>query len=270
MISIDLHEISAHAEADFNNETLAKCFSCLELTSLNTTDNAANISAMIKKVNDFPAAFPDMPEIAAVCVYPSMLKTVLTTLTSQNVEIVSVSGGFPASQTFREVQLAEAVRAYDEGADEIDIVLSAGKFLNGEYEEVAEDIRTIANIGGRFKVILETGALKTAESIYKAATIAMENGANFIKTSTGKFEPAATPEAFLTMTKAAKDFYKSVGRRVGLKAAGGIVTSRDAVLYRSIVKYVLGDEACTPQYFRIGASRLANNLLMDIKGKNWF
>ena len=270
MIFTDLHEISASVEADFNEETLAECFSCLELTSLNLTDNTTSVSAMIGKVNDFHAAFPDLPEIAAVCVYPSMLKTVRKTLAKQNVEIVSVSGGFPTAQTFREVQLAEAVRAYDEGAEEIDIVLSVGKFLDGEYEEVAEDIRTIANIGGRFKVILETGALKTAESIYKAATIAMENGANFIKTSTGKFEPAATPEAFLTMARATKDFYENTGKRVGLKAAGGIVTSRDAVLYRSIAKCILGDEACSPKYFRIGASRLANNLLTDINGKSWF
>ena len=270
MIFNDLDKILAQAEVDFTEKTLAKCFACLELTSLNLTDNAANISAMIRKVNDFASAFPDMPEIAAVCVYPSMLKTVRETLTRQKVETVSVSGGFPAAQTFRTVQVAEAVKAYEEGAEEIDIVLPVGKFLNGEYEELAEDIKAIANIGGRFKVILETGALKTAESIYRAAMIAMENGANFIKTSTGKFEPAATPEAFLTMAQAVRDFYGRTGKRIGLKAAGGIVTSRDAVLYRSIAMYVLGEESCTPQYFRIGASRLANNLLIDIKGKNWF
>ncbi|MDR2563772.1 MAG: deoxyribose-phosphate aldolase [Prevotellaceae bacterium] len=261
----------AHTEDGYKDKNLfAKCFACLELTSLNFTDNASSISAMIKKVNDFPSAFPDMPEIAAVCVFPSMLKTVRENLARQKVEIISVSGGFPAAQTFRTVQIAEAVNAYTEGADEIDVVLSVGKFLDGEYEEVAKDIRVIADIGRRFKVILETGALKTSESIYKAAMIAMENGANFIKTSTGKFEPAATHEAFMTMALAVRDFRERTGKNIGLKAAGGIVTSKDAVIYRSIVKHVLGEDSCTPQYFRIGASRLANNLLMDIEGKNWF
>ncbi|MDR3180848.1 MAG: deoxyribose-phosphate aldolase [Prevotellaceae bacterium] len=245
--------------------TWAQCLSFIDLTSLNATDTPEKISAMAEKVNRFPAAFPGVPHVAAICVYPALVPAVKQSLQLPGVQIAAVGAGFPASQTFIEVKCDECKRAVDAGAHEIDIVISLGTFLAGNHNRVQEEIGKIkAAIGhAHLKVILETGAL-TPEQIHAASQIAIEAGADFIKTSTGKMEPAATPEAAWIMAHAIKAHYVKTGKKTGLKPAGGIVTAADALVYYAIVKEVLGDEWLTPSLFRLGASRLANNLLTGL------
>lgn len=254
---------------NIDKEILKTCFSCIDLTSLNHTDNTKNISEMVNKVNNLSTNFPGMPNVAAICVYPAMVSEVKALLKTENVKIASVAGGFPSSQTFIGIKIAECLEAINAGADELDIVISVGEFISGNYDKVADEIYKIKKEIGtvHLKVILETGTLNSPELIYKASCIAMDSGADFIKTSTGKTLPAATPEAFYTMAVAARDFYNKQGRRIGLKAAGGIVSAKEAFVYFNIVKNELGCEYLVPEYFRIGASRLANNLLSEIEVK---
>jgi deoxyribose-phosphate aldolase len=240
----------------------AQCLSFIDLTSLNATDTPAQITTMTEKVNQFPATFPNFPHVAAICVYPALVPTVKRSLQLPGVQIAAVGAGFPASQTFIEVKCDECKRAVDAGAHEIDIVISLGAFLAGDHNRVQEEIRKIKVVIGHahLKVILETGAL-TPEQIHTASQIAIEAGADFIKTSTGKMEPAATPEAAWIMAHVIKTHYAKTGKKIGLKPAGGIVTANDALIYYAIVKDVLGSAWLTPSLFRLGASRLANNLL---------
>lgn len=250
-----------------NVETLQFLFSCLDLTSLNTTDNQKQIKEFVNKVNDFTANFPEVPNVAAICVFPSLVSEVKEALWVPEINIASVAAGFPSSQTFIEVKIAETSLAVYAGANEIDVVIPVGEFLNGNYVLLFDEISEIKAACGKakLKVILETGALITAKNIKTAAILAMEAGADFIKTSTGKFDPAATLEAAYVMTNAIKEFNKKSKRKVGFKPAGGISTTDDALKYYTIVKEVLGDKWLTPDLFRIGASRLANHLLSDIK-----
>jgi len=247
-------------------EFLKKVFSFIDLTSLNTEDNAAVARRLCRNVNSFPAEFPGLPNVAAICVYPSLLEVVKTNLTAPGVKTAVVGAGFPSSQTFLSVKLAECQLLASKGADEIDIVISAGRFLAGDCRYVADEIALIREAIGEvhLKVILETGKLRTAENIRAASLIAMESGADFIKTSTGKENPAATPEAVYIMAKAIRDYYTHTGKKVGIKPAGGIALPGDAFDYLTIVMEILGDDWCTPEFFRIGASRLANNLLSEI------
>ena len=250
-------------------DKLKLCFSCIDLTSLNHTDNENTISALVEKVNQIGTKFAGIPNVAAICVYPSLVSVVKKTLTNKNVKIASVAGGFPASLTFSDVKILECTEAVKSGANELDIVLPVGEFLQGNYDKVLKEIafikqKTLAHL----KVILETGTLKTPEMIEKASWIAMEAGADFIKTSTGKTEPAATCNAFAVMANAVKSFYEKTGRQVGLKAAGGIVEANDAMEYFAIVEDILGENYLNSEYFRIGASRLANNLLSEIVGES--
>jgi deoxyribose-phosphate aldolase len=241
-------------------------FSCIDLTSLNATDSAAQGNKIALKVSEFKQNFPQLPTVAAICVYPTLLGPIKKNLQTSEVKLASVSGGFPSSQTFLDVKVLETMMAIDNGANEVDIVLNLGDFLNEDYESVKREIRTLkAAIGDtHLKVILETGALKSYSKIWKASMISMEAGADFIKTSTGKFDPAATPEAAWIMCRAIKLFYEKTQIKVGFKAAGGITETNDALVYLAIVKEVLGDEWLTKDLFRIGASRLANNLLTSI------
>jgi deoxyribose-phosphate aldolase len=255
-------------EKTSENETIEvykRCFNSIDLTSLNSTDNTTNIRSMVEKVNAFADRFSDMPSVAAICVYPNFSGIVRKTL-SVPVGVAAVSAGFPSSQTFIEIKVAETALAVHDGASEIDVVISVGSFLNGQYEEVFEELSELkaACRDAHLKVILETGALKHASEIKKASLLAMEAGADFIKTSTGKMNPAATPEAAYVMCNAIKDYYKKTGRKVGFKPAGGIVTPEDAVNYYTIVKEILGDEWLNNGLFRLGASRVANNLLTSI------
>ena len=244
-------------------------FHCIDLTTLNTTDSDQSVMRFTQNVNRFDEEFPDMKNVAAICVYPCFAEIVKDTLEVEDVKIACVSGGFPSSQTFSEVKVAETAMALMEGADEIDIVISVGKFLSGDYEAMCDEIQELKETckEHHLKVILETGALRTAENIKKASILSMYAGADFIKTSTGKQQPAATPEAAYVMCQAIKEYYAETGIRIGFKPAGGINTVDDAIAYYTIVEEVLGKEWLDNSLFRLGTSRLANLLLSDILGK---
>ncbi|MDP3452306.1 MAG: deoxyribose-phosphate aldolase [Bacteroidales bacterium] len=270
----ELEEIINRAEGRKDRKILADSLSFIDLTSLNSKDTKSVIVSMTERVNRFRENFPLEPQVAAICVYPNFAKTVKETLTDKQVKIAVVAGVFPSSQSFPEIKRAECAMAVEAGADEVDIVLSLNHFLSGEYKEAAEEISLMKRAvgGAHLKVILESGVIEDPLLIYKASMLAMEAGADFIKTSTGKMEPAATPEAALVMCKAIRDFYNLTGVKVGFKPAGGVVTCNDAVKYYTIVETILGSEWLNSSLFRIGASRLANNLLSELKGEtiNYF
>lgn len=253
-----------------NDTRQAKEFllSCLDLTSLHTEDTEESTLRLIERINRFNDEFEDLEHVAAVCLYPSMIHLASQSLEADDVAIAAVSAGFPHSQTFPEVKMAETALCLKDGATEIDIVLNVGKFLSGDYEAVCDEIEEQKALCGEkpLKVILETGALRTARQIKRAAILALYAGADFIKTSTGKQQPAATPEAALVMCSTLREYYEKTGRKAGFKAAGGLNSVRDALTYYTIVKEVLGEEWLSPAYFRLGTSRLANLLLSDITG----
>ena len=252
------------------NDVKRFLFSTIEITSLTVTDNEDSILALTEKINDFTEENPTFPHPAAICVYPRFAKIVSESLEADGVEITCVAGGFPSSQTFPEVKTIETSLALKDGATEIDIVLPVGFFLAGDYEQVCDEIEEAKAIVGEesnLKVILETGALKTGENIKKAAILSMYSGADFIKTSTGKIEVSATPMAVYVMCQAIKEYFDTTGRKVGIKIAGGVRTTEQAVAYYTIVKEVLGKEWLYTEFFRIGASSLANNILTDLTGK---
>ena len=259
--------LKEHFAENNNCEVWKQCLHQIDLTTLNGDDTTAKVATMAQHVNDFHKHYPDIPNVAAMCVYPAMVETVKNTLT-ENIGIAAVAAGFPASQTFIEVKVAEAAMAVAAGATEIDIVISIGKFLEKQYQEVFDEISEIkaAVRSAHLKVILETGALKTAENIYKASILAMAAGADFIKTSTGKIAVNATPEATYVMCHAIKDWYEKTGEKVSFKPAGGVSTTDEAVQHYTLVKEILGKDWLNNQSFRFGASRLANNLLSSIIG----
>lgn len=244
-------------------------FNCIDLTTLKSTDSPVSVSNFTENVNRFETEHPEMKNVAAICVYPNFAPVVRAVLEVSEVDIACVSGGFPSSQTFPEVKIAETALAVEGGADEIDIVLNQGDFLDGDYEGVCDEISELKEACGdaRLKVILETGALKTAEKIRNASVLAMYSGADFIKTSTGKDCPGASLEAAYVMCQCIKEYYQQSGRMVGFKPAGGVRTPEEAVSYYCIVREILGEEWLTNEYFRIGASGLANNLLSVIWGQ---
>ncbi len=261
--------ISAEYDSNNNQVVYKTCLSLIDLTSLNSTDTTAQIVAFTEKVNQFNGSFPHLPNVGAICVSPSLVSTVSSTLLLPEVGIASVAAGFPMSQTFIEVKVAETALCVMEGATEIDVVISIGKFLEGNYDEVLEELSEIkaACREAHLKVIIESGALESASNIKKASLLAMAAGADFIKTSTGKMPVAATLEATYVMCSAIKEWYEQTGQKVCYKPAGGIVTTEDAVKHYTLVKHILGDEWLNNKMFRIGASRLANNLLSSIEGK---
>ncbi|VBB48071.1 Deoxyribose-phosphate aldolase [uncultured Paludibacter sp.] len=261
--------LSKYFDENNTKEVYKKCLNLIDLTSLNGTDTEGEITSMMKKVNEFEVNFPDLQNVAAVCVYPAMVPVVKANLT-EPIGIASVAAGFPASQTFIEVKVAETAMAVMEGATEIDVVISLGKFLEGKYDEVFEELEEIKTScrEAHLKVILETGALTNAADIKKASVLSMAANADFIKTSTGKIPVAATTEATYVMCTAIKEWYEKTGIKVGYKPAGGIVTTEDAVKHYTLVKEILGEEWLNNEMFRFGASRLANNLLTSIEGRN--
>ena len=261
--------IGKHLDENDNSEVKKQLFHCIDLTTLKCTDSEESVMKFTEKVNEFVDKYPDLDNVAAICVYPNMAEIVSDTLEADNVKIACVSGGFPSSQTFMEVKVAETAMAIHTGAEEIDIVMPVGKFLCEDYEGMCDEIGELKDICGEkpLKVILETGALRSASNIKKAALLAMYSGADFIKTSTGKEAISATPEAALVMCEAIKEYYQETGRKVGFKAAGGIDTVKKALAYYTIVKEVLGEEWLNNGLFRIGASRLANQLLSGITGE---
>ena len=262
------HIIEKYVAENNTQEVKKFLFNCIDLTTLKTEDSEESVLKFTERVNDFEDKYPDLKNVAAICVYPCFAKIVSQSLEVEDVNIACVSAGFPSSQTFTEVKVAETALALADGATEIDIVISVGKFLSGDYEGMCDEIEEIKTICGErhLKTILETGALKTAENIMKASILSMYSGADFIKTSTGKQEPAATPEAAYVMCRAIKLFYDKTGVKVGFKAAGGVKTPEDAALYYTIVKMILGPEWLNPRLFRIGASSVANSLISAIEG----
>ena len=254
-----------------NDTTEVKKFllGSVELTTLKTTDSEDSVLAFTEKVNKFDETYPDLPHVATICVYPCFAKTVSESLEVDGVEIACVSGSFPSSQALIEVKVAETALAIKDGATEIDIVMPVGKFLSGDYEGVADEIEELKEVCGehKMKVILETGCLKTAENIKKASLLAMYAGADYIKTSTGKLEPAATPEAAYVMCQAIKEYYDETGIQIGFKPAGGLNSVMDALIYYTIVKEVLGEKWLTNEWLRLGTSRLANLILSEVVGE---
>lgn len=261
--------LADHKQENMTESVYRFLFNTIDLTTLNATDSPQSIAAFVERVNAFDNEYPQLPNVAAICTYPNFAQVVRTVLDVSKVDVCCVSGGFPSSQTFPEVKVAETALAVDGGADEIDIVLNLGNFLDGDYEEVCDEIAEIKHAcrDSRLKVILETGALKSAKNIKAASVLALYSGADFLKTSTGKGYPGASLEAAYVMASCIKEYYEKTGTRVGFKAAGGVSTAEEAVEYYTIVKEVLGEEWLSNEYFRIGASRLANNLLSTILGK---
>ena len=266
-----VHKIIAEKVPENDNMDVKRfLFGSIELTTLKTTDSETSVLAFTERVNDFDNEYPDLPHVATICVYPCFAKTVAESLEVDGVEIACVSGSFPSSQARIEVKIAETSLAVADGATEIDIVMPVGKFLSGDYEGVCDDIAELKAACGEevpMKVILETGAIKTASNIKKASILSMYAGADYIKTSTGKLEPAATPEAAYVMCQAIKEYYDETGIQIGFKPAGGINSVMDAIIYYTIVKEVLGEKWLTNKWFRLGTSRLANMLLSELKGE---
>ena len=250
-------------------EILKKCFSFMDLTTLRIEDTPSYVRTLVDKVNRLVKEYPDYPLPASICVYPNFASVVRDNRPSPELHVTCVAGCFPASQSFLEVKVREVELAIENGADEIDIVLALNSFLDGDGSEARREIREIRKVckGVCLKVILETGVLKDPELIRKASFLAMEEGADFIKTSTGKVAVNATPEAATVMCEAIKEFYEKTGRKVGFKAAGGVSTAVEALQYYEIGEKILGPEWMNKDLFRFGVSRLGNSLMSAIEGK---
>lgn len=262
--------LADHFEENRNPDVYKKIFNSIDLTTLKTTDSQQSVAKFTERVNSFEEDYGDLPPVAAICVYPNFVPVVRTTLDVSSVGVAAVAGAFPTSQSFIEVKVAEIGLAVEAGADEIDVVLNVGDFFDGDYESVCDDLDEMKHScrSARMKVILETGALKTARNIRDASVLALYSGADFLKTSTGKEYPGASLDACYVMCQCIREYYEKTGRAVGFKAAGGISTTEDVLKYYTIVKTVLGEKwADSNELFRIGASRLANALLSDIVGE---
>mgnify|MGYP002623836586 FL=1 len=261
--------LKEHLQENDTVEVKKFLLNSVELTTLKTTDSEDSVLRFVEKVNKFDDVYPELGHVATVCVYPNFAKICHDTLENEEVEIACVSACFPFSQSFVEVKIAETALALKDGATEIDIVIPVGKFLSGDYEGMCDEIAEIKAVCGekKLKTILETGCLKTASNIKKSSLLAMYAGADYIKTSTGKLEPAATPEAAFVMCQAIKEYYEKTGIQIGFKPAGGMKTVQDALVYYTIVKEVLGEKWLTNQWLRLGTSSLANKLLSEIEGK---
>ncbi len=261
--------LADHLEENKNQDVYKFLFNTIDLTTLNSTDSTQSVSMFVERVNRFEEEYGELKNVAAICVYPCFAQVVRSVLEVSDVEIACVSACFPTSQSFIEVKVAETALAIAGGADEIDIVFNLGNYYDGDYESVCDEIAELKSVcrDARLKVILETGALKTAADIKAASVLSLYSGADFLKTSTGKGYPGATLEAAYVMAQCIKEYHEKTGNMVGFKASGGVATTEDAVAYYTIIKEVLGEKWLTNEYFRIGASRLANNLLSDIVGK---
>ena len=275
-ISRALDIIAANLENVASEQVYKDCFSMMDLTTLKTDDTPASVTKLVKKVNAFQESYPEWPLPASICVFSNFAATVKEARTA-DVNITVVSACFPSSQSFLEVKLKEVEMAVEQGADEVDIVLALNAFLAGNTEAAADEIRqvrrVIDEVAGRqgrevhLKVILETGLLRTAQNIANASFLAMEAGADFIKTSTGKVDINATPVAAYVMCECIAKYYEMTGKKIGFKPAGGISTAADALCYYSIVSSVLGKEWLNKKMFRFGVSRVANSILSAVEQK---
>lgn len=269
-VAEEVARLRAAAPRNHNPEVYKFCYSAIDLTTLSCNDSISSVTEFARKAVAFYDKYPHIPNVASICIYPSFVETVGVAVDGTPMRITSVGGGFPAAQTFLEVKALEVAMAIENGADEVDIVLNVGRMLTGEYDEAANEVEVIRAEMDEdivLKVIIESGALKTPELIRRASLLSMFAGADFVKTSTGKIDVAATPEAAVVMCRAIRDYYEKTGRRVGFKAAGGVRTPEDAALYYTIVEETLGRKWLTTDLFRIGASSAANNILSAIEGK---
>lgn len=268
VVATEVKKIVEEAGKYASPEVYQFLFSSIDLTTLSTEDSQNSVSAFTRRVNDFDNEYPQYRNVAAICVYSNFAEVVKTNLEVTGVDIAVVAGGFPSSQTFTAVKVADVALAVAGGANEVDVVMNLGYFRDENYEDLCDELIELKHTAkdARLKVILETGALKTAEAIRNASVLAMWSDADFIKTSTGKIYPGASLEAAYVMCQCIKEYHEQTGRKVGFKAAGGIRTTEDALKYYAIVKEVLGDEWLCQDLFRIGASSLANNLLSSMTG----
>ena len=269
VVAAEVKKIVEKAGQYANSDVYQFLFSSIDLTTLSTTDTQTSVAQFVKRVNDFDNDYPQFKNVAAICVYSNFAEIVRSNLEVSGVDIAAVAGGFPSSQTFTEVKVADAALAVAGGANEVDIVMNLGYYLDNNYAELSDEIIEIKHAirDAKLKVILETGALKSAEDIKRASILSLYSEADFIKTSTGKIYPGASLEAAWVMCQCIKEYYEKTGRKVGFKAAGGIRTTEEAVQYYAIVKEVLGDEWLNQDLFRIGASSLANSLLSSMLGE---
>lgn len=260
--------LNNHLQENMTEEVYKKVLNSIDLTTLTATDSPVSVANFTERVNAFDNEYPQYPNVAAICVYPNFVPVVRTVLDVSGVKVAAVSGAFPSSQSFVEVKVAEVALAVEAGADEIDIVFNVGNYLDGDYEEVCDEIIELKQAArtARLKCILETGALKSVENIRNASILSLYSGADFLKTSTGKEYPGASLEAAYVMALCIKEYYEKTGTRVGFKASGGVRTTEDAVKYYTIIKEVLGEEWLSNDYFRIGASSLANAVLASLTG----
>ncbi len=262
-------EVSKIISEKFNEnnhkDTYKKIYNCIDLTTLNPTDSKESIWRLTEKVNEMDGDNPEVENVAAICVFPNFVSTVKEALTA-DIKIASVAGGFPSSQTFIEIKIAEVSLAIADGAEEIDTVINLGSFLQEDFEEMCEELMEIRDACKEvtLKVILETGALKTAQNIHNASILSLHSGADFLKTSTGKGYLGATPEALFVMCHAIKSYYEANSIKKGIKVSGGVSTPEEAVKYFTIVKEILGEDWCDNSLFRIGTSRLADIMLTEI------
>ncbi|MBE6313463.1 MAG: deoxyribose-phosphate aldolase [Bacteroidales bacterium] len=269
VVAAEVKKIVEKAGQYANSDVYQFLFSSIDLTTLSTTDTQTSVAQFVKRVNDFDNDYPQFKNVAAICVYSNFAEIVRSNLEVSGVDIAVVAGGFPSSQTFTEVKVADVALAVAGGANEVDIVMNLGYYLDNNYAELSDEIIEIKHAirDAKLKVILETGALKSAEDIKRASILSLYSEADFIKTSTGKIYPGASLEAAWVMCQCIKEYYEKTGRKVGFKAAGGIRTTEEAVQYYAIVKEVLGDEWLNQDLFRIGASSLANSLLSSMLGE---
>ncbi|MDR2836642.1 MAG: deoxyribose-phosphate aldolase [Bacteroidales bacterium] len=266
-LKFKIEDLKNQISSNKNSEILQTILNLIDLTSLSGDDTIENIKSMTEKVNNFNDKFPKYKNVAAICVYPALVETVKKNITVNNINIAAVGAGFPASQTFLSIKLAECKLCINKGADEIDIVISIGRFLSENYDFIAKEVALIKQVIGdkHLKVILETGNLKTLKNIKIASILAIESGADFIKTSTGKTDISATPEAVYVMCQTIKEYFEKTGIKIGIKPSGGIRTADEAILYFLIVKNVLGKDWLNNKLFRFGASSLANNILSELE-----
>lgn len=269
VVAEEVKKIMEKAPAMASPEVWQFLFSSIDLTTLSTEDSVKSVSKFTQRVNDFDNDYPQLGNVAAICVYSNFAEVVKTNLDVPGVDIAVVAGCFPSSQTFTAVKVADVALAVEAGANEVDIVFPLGLYRDENYEDVCDEIIELKHTakGAKLKVILETGALRTAEEIRRASVLSLYSEADFLKTSTGKIYDGASLEAAYVMCRCIREYYEKTGRRVGFKASGGIRTAEDALGYYAIVKEVLGDEWLCRDLFRIGASSLANALLTKMTGE---
>lgn len=268
-VAQEVQKIIEKAPGYASPEVYQFLFSSIDLTTLSTEDSQKSVAKFTQRVNDFDNDYPQYKNVAAICVYSNFAEVVKTHLDVPGVDIAVVAGCFPSSQTFTPVKIADAALAVEAGANEVDIVLNVGMFLDGNYEDLCDEIIELKHTvkDAKLKVILETGCLKTAENIKKASVLSLYSGADFLKTSTGKIYSGASLEAAWVMCQCIKEYYEKTGRKVGFKASGGVRTTEEALCYYAVVKEILGDEWLNQDLFRIGASSLANSVLSSLEGK---